>query len=59
MSAILNLKYFNSFWLKKMETVAAYDPTAGDPVNGPLDQSLYLALLLPTQTKIGILKSLG
>ena len=39
MSAILNLKYFNSFWLKKMKTVVDYDPSAGDPVNGPLDQS--------------------
>tara|TARA_R110000744_G_scaffold317366_1_gene424007 strand:+ start:625 stop:1989 length:1365 start_codon:yes stop_codon:yes gene_type:complete len=39
MSAILNLKYFNSFWLKKMKSVVAYDPAAGDPVNGPLNQS--------------------
>ncbi len=32
MSAILNLKYFNSFWLKKMETVTT-------STGGPIDQS--------------------
>ena len=35
MSATLNLRYFNSFWLKKMNSVVAGVPSPDDAVNLP------------------------
>ena len=42
MPATLNLKYFNSFWLKKMKSVVDWDPAyrpGGGSAQGPIDES--------------------
>jgi hypothetical protein len=51
MAAILNLKYFNSFWLKKMKTVT-------EVTGGPVDQSVLPETFPLTQSKTGTSKSL-
>ena len=52
MAAILELKYFNSFWLKKLDTVVEVENTAAT-LSGPVDNSATITIAQPN-SKIGV-----